>query len=1358
MSKLLKLKSTKIVVALMLGVMLLTSGGSTALAALSTDQVNAILGLLNSFGADATTVSNVQASLTGGTTTTTSSSSTSSNFGTATLRVGSKGEFVKNLQTLVGATADGNFGPGTKAKVMAWQSANGLTADGVFGNASKAKAGGTSTSTTSTTTTTTTTTPVAASGPVSVALATDNPATRSVITSEAGADLAHFAFTGAGTVTSVTLKRVGVSADASLLNVYLYDGATRLTDSASVSSNSMISFNDPNGLFTVSGSKTISVKADLNGASGETLGVSLSGFQALGQTATTLGTPMSGNLFTVATATPAGVTFAAATPGANANLTPASDVVVWQSTATITTRDVYLTRFTIRETGGVAKTDLSNLRLLVGATTVATVANPDANGYVTFVPTTPLLLKTGASVFKVMADVTGGSSLSFTFAVKNKTDVGLVDSQYMVGFLTSSSLSNLAAGQQTVSTGYVTVQKATTSPTSTVVLAGTDVVLARFTATTYGEKVKADSLYVDLTSSATATLRNGRVLIDGNQVGSTATIDPAANTAAGTQFNINHTFLPGTVAVIEVRADIFDNDGTNGMAAGVTVKATLTVGSSNAQGVSSGSTLNFPTATVDGNTLSVSSGSVTLAKDQAYGSQTVVVPTTGTLLGSFNLTSGNTEALTLDTIQVDLTFAGDFGAADLSNVYVMYGAKSTSSKSTVSATAGANTWNISESLAVSSSMTFKVYGDIASGAVVTAGGDTVIPSLLVSGISASGTAVNTNSNAVLAGQTISAVSTGTLTVSLDSATPSASQVVAGAVSDTDGTLKIKLAGTNEDQYVKLVKVYVDTLANSAAVSSIELSTASTSTGSYTAVGSQTLVTDGTNPGYVIWNLSGTGRITVPKNGSVFLKFKSTFVSSGQTAVTGLTPKLFLGNIEAEGTTNLTAGGSALTNSTGIVVRANTASTSIFVDSTENNTAADMTAGATTLVTANGIVFLPGDVIFIDEDAGGDWDVATEELMVVLIDGGANLTVMRGAFGTTAVAYASNTMDIYRLNTATMTTSAGVVGNATTVLNTKLTVALKSDSPSGATTGSSSKYVFGLDVSATNNTADTATNTATLTYVDITVGKSAVTVSNMVAYPSTNDLNATYVTTCGALTTTKWRCTMSTAGSTNQIDEGNTRSYKFYADVGYSGAGSLDFKLANLGTSSTSTNSVYWTDGTTAQYWVNQPTTLIQGGSLTTTASSGSADTTAPTISAIAMGNGTTLNSIDANDTIAITFSEPIDPTTINATLVPGGSVTGVTGASTGTVTVAQATAIVTVAGITTFDSGASVAVAVSAPTVTLALNSSSTILTITITALTGGGVITTPAGGAGTQVVTTVTDANGVASAAVASAAATGAF
>ena len=55
------------------------------------------------------------------------------------LKNGSKGDDVKKLQEKLGLTADGAFGPGTEAKVKAWQAANGLTADGVVGDGTWAK-------------------------------------------------------------------------------------------------------------------------------------------------------------------------------------------------------------------------------------------------------------------------------------------------------------------------------------------------------------------------------------------------------------------------------------------------------------------------------------------------------------------------------------------------------------------------------------------------------------------------------------------------------------------------------------------------------------------------------------------------------------------------------------------------------------------------------------------------------------------------------------------------------------------------------------------------------------------------------------------------------------------------------------------------------------------------------------------------------------------------------------------------------------------------------------------------------------------------------------------------------------------
>lgn len=53
------------------------------------------------------------------------------------LKIGSKGDDVKQLQTKLGLTADGSFGPKTEAAVNAWLTKNGLTPDGTITSANK---------------------------------------------------------------------------------------------------------------------------------------------------------------------------------------------------------------------------------------------------------------------------------------------------------------------------------------------------------------------------------------------------------------------------------------------------------------------------------------------------------------------------------------------------------------------------------------------------------------------------------------------------------------------------------------------------------------------------------------------------------------------------------------------------------------------------------------------------------------------------------------------------------------------------------------------------------------------------------------------------------------------------------------------------------------------------------------------------------------------------------------------------------------------------------------------------------------------------------------------------------------------
>ncbi|HJO89575.1 MAG TPA: hypothetical protein QF620_00135, partial [Candidatus Paceibacterota bacterium] len=186
---------------------LLFAAATPAQAALTQSQVDSIIALLESFGADAATVANVKVSLAGGTPTgTTSTASVCPHTWSTSLTSGSSGADVKALQQFLnsdsatqiassGVGSAGNetdfFGGLTKAAVIKFQDKYasevlapvGLSAGtGYFGSSSRAKANAlcsTASTTTDDTTTddTTTTTPVATGTGLSVAGGTQPTAT-----------------------------------------------------------------------------------------------------------------------------------------------------------------------------------------------------------------------------------------------------------------------------------------------------------------------------------------------------------------------------------------------------------------------------------------------------------------------------------------------------------------------------------------------------------------------------------------------------------------------------------------------------------------------------------------------------------------------------------------------------------------------------------------------------------------------------------------------------------------------------------------------------------------------------------------------------------------------------------------------------------------------------------------------------------------------------------------------------------------------------------------------------------------------------------------------------------------------------
>ncbi|MCX6718105.1 MAG: peptidoglycan-binding domain-containing protein [Candidatus Staskawiczbacteria bacterium] len=809
-----KTKILSIVLGLSLVVMLVPAGASAA--ALTSAQISAIISLLQSFGADATTVANVTASLNG-----TAPVTPPANAGTGTcsgvsftrnLTTGSIGADVKCLQSLLntsaatqvaltGAGSPGHettyFGPATLAAVKKYQAANGMTPANQVGpmtraalNAALGTTGGNTGGVI-----------IPTGAGLAVQLASDNPAPGVLVSgstsisatpSQAAADLAHYTFVNGDNapvkVTNLKVTRTGVAADATLESVYLYNGAHRLTDAASVSSG-LITFNDPTGLFTVpaGGSITIKVVSDIAlGSAGQTVGVAIKASTDVTTNASSVrGTfPLAGNVDMIASATLANVNFAGAAPTpVSGAVDPQNDYVIWQNSLTVNTRAVTFNRLALYQLGSASATDIVNYRLNIDGVNVGSaVAQADANGYITFdLSSAPVALQTGTRVVKVLANIVNGSSKTFAYAVRVSADAVFVDSQIGVGTVPTVTDSSIAFTQRkscattacSINSGTVTFAKRTDSPSGTVVLGAPGATLAKYDVSAAGEPVKISSLFVgivDSTTAGVANFRNVTLYANGVQIGTTQTVTEG-DVTTGKEFTLGSSLIvnPGSPVILEIRSDIKEYSGTTPdiVTNGDAIYATIIKGSSNAEAQVSKSAVSTPSANVNGNTLTIGQGALTLSKYTAYTSQSAVLPVSNYKLGDFTLTANTTEAVNINDIEVTLNYV----SGDTTNLYVKATKPDGSTlitpvKATVSTLTP--TWAVNYQILPGQTWDMSIYGNVGTAAGSTSAVATT--GLYVSGITA-------NSSQTVTGGTINVSTTGqTITWTSGTFTPTFANV------------------------------------------------------------------------------------------------------------------------------------------------------------------------------------------------------------------------------------------------------------------------------------------------------------------------------------------------------------------------------------------------------------------------------------------------------------------------------------------------------------------------------------------------------------------------------------------------------
>jgi Putative peptidoglycan binding domain len=716
------------------------------------------------------------------------------------LTVGSTGSDVKNLQVLLnwnaatrvavsGAGSPGKetstFGPATKAAVIKYQRANNIPTTGYVGPLTRAALALVSGGSTPVVTVPGQTTPVVVptgSG-LRVSLAADS-ANTALVAGQAIGELGKFTFVNPTaspiTITNLAFKRTGASSDSTLSNIYLYQGANRLTDAAGIS-NTAFNFNSSAGLVTVpaGSSVSISVRADIaTGTSGQLVGAQLVSVGSNGLVDSGVVFPISSYSQTISSATIGTISFTNSFPNGSSE-NPAVGIRVFEGAATVSTHAAWLQSIAFENRGSSDDNDITNLKLYVDGIQVGNTVAQLTNARATFdLSANPLRLETGTRTIKVMADVIGGSGETLNMQIRRAADVRFVDAELGQPILVTGTLSGTA---NTISAATLSVVRANTSPSTNISVGATNVKLATFEFRAAGEDVKVETITASSTATGLAGLDNGKIFLNGVQVGSTLDI---AN-GASTEFNFGSSFIlkQGQVATVDIYADAKNTSATN-IADGGSITVGLSIAAADTEGVDSGDSVSA-ISNVAGFTRTVSQAAVSLSKYSGYGNQTIIAGTNNAKLGAFTLSAGSTEGVNVNTLTVTLVAAEAASITDLVLKDSVSGAELATAKASPSTT---NSYSVNIAVPVSGTRTVNVYANVKSGA--NAGP-------WHADVAGSGTGMVTSETVTISSATLQTITfgSGSLTSSVSAGNPVSTNVIAGATSVKVGEFTFNAANT-----------------------------------------------------------------------------------------------------------------------------------------------------------------------------------------------------------------------------------------------------------------------------------------------------------------------------------------------------------------------------------------------------------------------------------------------------------------------------------------------------------------------------------------------------------------------------------
>lgn len=658
----------------------LVGGVAAQAATLTQSQIDAIITLLQSFGADTGTVANVQSALTGtGGGGTGGGSSAKCTF-TRPLTVGSTGNDVMCLQEYLnsagfqvsstGAGSPGNettyFGSRTQSAVAAWQAANGVApAVGYFGSISQAKynmlmAGGPG----PTPTTTPGPTPPPGVGTGLTVSAGTQPSNGLAVQNAINVPYTRVRFTASSdgdvTVNSLTVERFGQMQDAIFSGVILLDeNGNRLGTSKTLNSDHRAVLNEP---FVVKAgqSRDMTIAGDLASSlgsyAGQVGGLSL---VLVNTSATVNGSlPINGAIHTVNSSLSIGSVTLTRGPS-DPNSTTTKDIGTTnyifssiKSTAG-SAEDVTWKSVRFYQTGSIAAGDIVNVvaKDTKGNSYPVTVSS-DGKYYTANLGAGILIKKGLSEEVWIQGDITGGSNRTIAFDVWDLADVVFTGGTYghqlqgtkSTGWTTAVK-PRYQGAQVTVGTGSLVVSKASSVASQNIVSGGTGVVLGGFEFEGKGEPITFTSWVLTITTTDSDSAgENGTItnvtVYDQNGKAVAGPQDFAGG-VAGSNAPFTMTFtdsvtVPVGKNVYTIKGNLNSNWENND-----TIQLSIAPPSSaisNARGETTNSTITpSPSSTVAAQTMTVKAGALSISPDTSFATTTVIANSSNTEVGRFRL-------------------------------------------------------------------------------------------------------------------------------------------------------------------------------------------------------------------------------------------------------------------------------------------------------------------------------------------------------------------------------------------------------------------------------------------------------------------------------------------------------------------------------------------------------------------------------------------------------------------------------------------------------------------------------------------------------------------------------------------------